>query len=57
MKKILFSILFSAALVGCSTPKSYTTDYLFEHDDIRKQVLADCKANKQSDSNLSLIHI
>lgn len=51
MKKIFFISLF-AALVGCSTVKqSYTTEYLFEHDDIRKQVLDDCKANKQSDSN------
>ncbi len=54
MKKILF-ISFATAtatvLIGCSTSKQYTTDYLFEHDDIRKQVLADCKANKESDSN------
>lgn len=46
------SILSLAVLSGCgSKSESYTTDYLYENDDIRAQVLEDCKVNKQSDSN------
>lgn len=46
------SIFSVSALSACSSePESYTADFLYENNDIRAQVLEDCKANKQSDSN------
>lgn len=45
------ALLSASTLTACSKPKSYTTDFLYENDDIRTQVLADCKANKQTDDN------
>lgn len=42
----------SLVLTACgSNTESYTVDYLQENDDIRTQVLEDCKENKQTDSN------
>ena len=45
----IFSISFLSA---CSSkPESYTTDFLYENNDIRAKVLEECKANKQGDEN------
>lgn len=49
MKKL--TLVFVLVLGGCSKQETYTVDYLFEHDDIRKQVLLDCESNKQTDTN------
>lgn len=51
MKKLALSVFVLFALGGCSKQEAYTVDYLFEHDDIRKQVLLDCESNKQTDTN------
>lgn len=55
MIKNLLIPVFALSLLGlggCSAAKEeYTADYLYEHDDVRNQVLDDCKANKQTDTN------
>lgn len=50
MKKI---ILLTSAVVFLSAcgQDTYTAEYLYENDDIRKQVLSDCAVNKQSVTN------
>lgn len=50
MKKLALFV-FVLVLGGCSKQETYTVDYLFEHDDIRKQVIADCENNKQTEKN------
>lgn len=46
------SIFSMGFLTACSSePESYTTDFLYENNDIRAKVLEECKANKQSDEN------
>lgn len=50
MKNQILSILV-LTLVGCSSTKEYTVDYLLQNDEVRNQVIADCKANKQTEVN------
>lgn len=51
MKKILFIGLIGV-LVGCGDKQEiYTVDYLYEHEDVRNQVLEDCKTNQQVQEN------
>ncbi len=52
MNKTLFttSIFFTIFLTACGQ-ESYTADYLYENDDVRATVLAECKENKQTDNN------
>lgn len=54
MKKliVLSSLVLSTSvfLTACGG-SDYTVDYLYENDDVRAKVLADCKSNKESDSN------
>lgn len=46
------TIITSLVLAACgSKTESYTVDYLQENDDVRTQVLEDCKNNKQTSMN------
>lgn len=49
-KTFIISIIGCISLLGCGK-ETYTSDYLFENDEIRAKVLEDCKANKQSQDN------
>ena len=49
--KHLLLFLATIITVGCSSSKEYTVDYLYANDDIRNQVVADCKLNKQTETN------
>lgn len=51
IKPLLTITAISLLLTGCGSTESYTADFLYENNDIRTQVLEDCKINKQSDSN------
>ncbi len=53
MNKILLtsSILATTFMLTACGQESYTADYLYEHDDVRATVLAECKENKQTDDN------
>lgn len=51
MKRVLI-LLSTLFLVACDqASETYTVDYLYEHEDVREQVLNDCKENKQSSEN------
>lgn len=52
-KSIMFvPFLAVGSLTACgSEPESYTADFLYENNEVREQVLEDCKANKQTDDN------
>ncbi len=45
------SVLATAVMLTACGQESYTTDYLYEYDDVRATVLAECKENKQTDDN------
>lgn len=52
IKPLFTAIITSLVLTACgSNTESYTTDYLQENDDVRIQVLEDCKSNKQTSEN------
>lgn len=53
VKTLFIAAVTSLVLTACGSTESYTTDFLYENTDIRTQVLADCKENKQTDSNCS----
>ena len=51
MKKLLITP-FCLVFFGCGqATETYTADYLFENEEIRNQVLSDCKENKQTSEN------
>lgn len=51
MKKLL-TLPFCLVLFSCSqSTETYTAEYLYENKEVRDQVLADCKDNKQSSEN------
>lgn len=50
--KACLPVTLFALLTACSSkPETYTTDYLYENDDVRAEVLADCIENKQTPEN------
>lgn len=50
-KKLIVAFL-ALFLVACDkASETYTVDYLYEHQDVRDQVLNDCKENKQISEN------
>ena len=52
IKTLSIAAITSLVLTACgSNTESYTVDYLQENDDIRTQVLEDCKENKQTPMN------
>lgn len=51
MKYLTISLFSIFALLGCAKNETYTVDFLKTNDAKRAEVLADCKANKQSDEN------
>ncbi|ELA09256.1 hypothetical protein MOMA_02585 [Moraxella macacae 0408225] len=48
---LLTVALLTTLLSACGAKEEYTVDYLYNNDDIRAQVLADCANNKQTDTN------
>lgn len=49
-KLLILSTLSAVALTACAK-ETFTVDFLRENHEKRKEILADCKLNKQSDEN------
>lgn len=49
-KLLIVSTLSAVALTACAK-ETFTVDFLRENHEKRKEILADCKFNKQSDEN------
>ncbi len=45
------AVLATLLLTACDKKETYTADFLLQNDDVRATVLAECKANKQTDEN------
>lgn len=49
-KLLILSALSTVTLTACAK-ETFTVDFLRENHEKRKEILADCKLNKQSDEN------
>lgn len=52
LRTLSIAICIPFLLTACGKKQeTYTVDYLYENDDVRATVLADCAENKQTDTN------